>query len=199
LIGEINGGDDYAFAMNTFEQIGALVPLVRYDSRFARAIGKWVLNAANASRLFYPNFLPDALNSMRAATGLVFVLAPAEGELRVEAEKMWPAPRNSACRRSLRLPHGSGARRFQRRPHRRAEDPRCPAGAIAIPIGAAESFRGVIDLVPSSITNEKFNGSRVSWKRRLEVAAEKGIPQVIAPAGVNTISRVAASMTLITV
>ncbi len=51
-------------------------------------------------------------------------------------------------------------------------------------------FSGVIDLVPSSITNEKFGGSRISWKRRLEVAAEKGIPQVVAPAGVNTISRV---------
>ena len=62
LIGEINGSNDYAFLMNTFEQVGALVPLVRYDERFAHAIGKWVLNAANAARLFYPradpNFLP---------------------------------------------------------------------------------------------------------------------------------------------
>lgn len=58
LIGEVSG-NDYAFAMNTFEQIGALVPLVRYDDRFARAIGKWVLNAANAARLFYPNYLPE--------------------------------------------------------------------------------------------------------------------------------------------
>ncbi len=61
LIGEVNGTNDYAFAMNTFEQIGALVPLVRYDCRFATTIGKWTLNAANASRLFYPNMLP-ALN-----------------------------------------------------------------------------------------------------------------------------------------
>lgn len=59
LIGEVNGNNDYAFSMNTFEQIGALVPLVRYDNRFARAIGKWVLNAANASRLFYSKYLPD--------------------------------------------------------------------------------------------------------------------------------------------
>ncbi|MEK6571219.1 MAG: LamG-like jellyroll fold domain-containing protein, partial [Bacteroidota bacterium] len=59
LIGEVNGTNDYAFAMNTFEQIGALVPMVRYDDRFARAIGKWVLNAANAARLFYTNYLPD--------------------------------------------------------------------------------------------------------------------------------------------
>ena len=58
LIGE-SIDNDYAFAMNTFEQVGALVPLVRYDDRFARAIGKWVLNAANAARLFYTNYLPD--------------------------------------------------------------------------------------------------------------------------------------------
>ena len=57
LIGEISG-NDYAFMMNGFEQVGALVPLVRYDERFARAIAKWVLNIANASRLFYPNYLP---------------------------------------------------------------------------------------------------------------------------------------------
>ncbi len=59
LIGEVNGSNDYAFLMNTFEQVGALVPMVRYDDRFARAIGKWVLNAANAARLLYPNYLPD--------------------------------------------------------------------------------------------------------------------------------------------
>ncbi|MFC2084653.1 LamG-like jellyroll fold domain-containing protein [Bacteroidota bacterium] len=59
LIGEVNGSNDYAFVMNTFEQIGALVPLVRYDDRYARAIGKWVLNAANSARLFYSRNLPD--------------------------------------------------------------------------------------------------------------------------------------------
>ena len=59
LIGEVNGSNDYAFMMNTFEQVGALVPLVRYDDRFARAIGKWVLNAANSARLFYTNYLPN--------------------------------------------------------------------------------------------------------------------------------------------
>lgn len=58
LIGEVTG-NDYAFIMNTFEHVGALVPLVRYDDRFARAVGKWVLNATNAARLFYPNYLPD--------------------------------------------------------------------------------------------------------------------------------------------
>ncbi|MCF6269114.1 MAG: T9SS type A sorting domain-containing protein [Melioribacteraceae bacterium] len=59
LIGEVNGVNDYAFLMNTFEQIGTLAPLVRYDDRYARTIGKWILNAANASRLFYSKYLPD--------------------------------------------------------------------------------------------------------------------------------------------
>ena len=60
LIGEANdNGNDYAFMMNGFQQAAALVPMVRYDHRFARAIAKWVLNMANASRLFYPNYMPE--------------------------------------------------------------------------------------------------------------------------------------------
>lgn len=67
LIGEANDeGNDYAFAMNGFEQAGALVPMVRYDDRFATAIAKWVLNLANASRLFYSNFLPDDMQDNEA-------------------------------------------------------------------------------------------------------------------------------------
>ena len=59
LIGEANDqGNDYAFLMNGMQHAAALVPMVRYDKRFARAIGKWVLNLANATRLFYSGFLP---------------------------------------------------------------------------------------------------------------------------------------------
>ncbi len=58
--------DGYAFAMNGFEMAGALVPMLRYDDRYARAIGKWVLNLANASRLFYSPFLPDSLQDSEA-------------------------------------------------------------------------------------------------------------------------------------
>jgi uncharacterized protein (UPF0261 family) len=68
--------------------------------------------------------------------------------------------------------------------------------AVGVPEVAMENFieedffSGVIDLVPSSITNERFGGSRISWPRRLEVAGQKGIPQIVAPGGVNTVSRV---------
>lgn len=58
LIGEVNGTNDYPFLMNTFQQAGALLPLLRYDDRFADALGKWMLNAANATQYFYPNYLP---------------------------------------------------------------------------------------------------------------------------------------------
>lgn len=63
LIGEAKPAapEGYAFFMNGVEQFGALLPMLRYDDRFANTLGKWALNLANASRLFYPNYLPDSL------------------------------------------------------------------------------------------------------------------------------------------
>lgn len=62
LVGEANdAGNDYAFQLNGVQQAAALAPMVRYDKRFARAIGKWILNLANATRLFFPGFLPSNL------------------------------------------------------------------------------------------------------------------------------------------
>ncbi len=63
LVGGINrpprkAGGGYAFAMNTFATAWPMVPMVRYDDRYVRAIGKWMLNAANAARLFYPDAHP---------------------------------------------------------------------------------------------------------------------------------------------
>lgn len=60
LVGSERDTHGYAFAMNSFQWAGALAPLPRYDARYARAIGKWLINVANAARLFYPNALPAA-------------------------------------------------------------------------------------------------------------------------------------------
>ncbi len=61
LVGEIdNPSTGYAFVMNGFEQAAAFVPLIKYDKRFARTVAKWVLNLANASRLFYSKYLPSS-------------------------------------------------------------------------------------------------------------------------------------------
>ena len=71
LIGEATDyNPDYAFNMNGFEHVGALVPMARYDDRFAKAIGKWVLNVANASRLYYSAFLPDDMEDNEAWTSV---------------------------------------------------------------------------------------------------------------------------------
>lgn len=50
----------YGFLMNTFDMAWPLVPMVRYAPQFADVIGKWMLNAANAARLYYPYEIPDS-------------------------------------------------------------------------------------------------------------------------------------------
>jgi hypothetical protein len=67
LVGEANdAGNDYAFQLNGVQQAAALVPMVRYDKRFARAIGKWMLNLSNATRFYYPGFLPANMQDASA-------------------------------------------------------------------------------------------------------------------------------------
>ena len=70
LIGNWNGIDisgtvgstvdhgGYGFLMNTFDAAWPLIPIVRYEPAYATAIGKWMLNAVNASRYFYPQYMP---------------------------------------------------------------------------------------------------------------------------------------------
>lgn len=71
LVGNWNGTDisgivgstvdhgGYGFLMNTYDAAWPLVPMIRYDQSYANAIGKWMLNAANAARFFYPQYMPD--------------------------------------------------------------------------------------------------------------------------------------------
>jgi len=51
-------GKSKIFTGGTFISMMPLVPLVRYDQRFASAVGKWMLNATNTLRFFYPSQLP---------------------------------------------------------------------------------------------------------------------------------------------
>ncbi len=59
LQGSITDGGGYAFLMNSFALAWPLVPTVKYDSRYANAIGKWMLNVTNAARLCYPYEIDD--------------------------------------------------------------------------------------------------------------------------------------------
>ncbi len=96
----------------------------------------------------YSNFLPDALYSARACTGILFVLAPAAHEIRVEAERMWQRAAE------LGLPLIAFVTRMDRENanHEIAlEDMKKLLGAspvpLQLPIGTADSFRGVVDLL----------------------------------------------------
>jgi len=59
LQGSITDGGGYAFFMNSVAMAWPLVPLVKYEPQYARAIGKYMLNVVNASRLFYPDQIDE--------------------------------------------------------------------------------------------------------------------------------------------
>jgi hypothetical protein len=57
LVGSTVDHGGYGFLMNTYDQAWPLVSMVRYDQRYASAIGKYMLNAANAARFTYPQYV----------------------------------------------------------------------------------------------------------------------------------------------
>ena len=59
IVGSTVDHGGYGFLMNTYDAAWPLIPMVRYDQRYATALGKWMLNAANAARFFYPQYMPD--------------------------------------------------------------------------------------------------------------------------------------------
>lgn len=60
LQGSLYDGGGYAFFMNSVKPAWPFVPMVKYQPQYAKAIGKWMLNNANACRLFYPMNIDDA-------------------------------------------------------------------------------------------------------------------------------------------
>jgi hypothetical protein len=58
IVGSTVDHGGYGFLMNTYDAAFPLIPLVRYDPSYAAAMGKWMLNAANAAKLFYPQYMP---------------------------------------------------------------------------------------------------------------------------------------------
>ena len=64
IIGSTVDHGGFGFLMNTYDAMLPLVPMVRYDQRYANMIGKWMLNATNALKLFYPYEMPDEQQSI---------------------------------------------------------------------------------------------------------------------------------------
>jgi hypothetical protein len=57
LQGNTTEEEEYAFLMNSIKPAWPFIPMVKYQPQYARAIGKWMLNNANACRLFYPMYI----------------------------------------------------------------------------------------------------------------------------------------------
>ena len=80
-----NGG--YGFLMNTFDLMMPMSALVRYDQRYARAAGKWALNASNAARFCYPYEMPDSLQAIPQHKALTKKVIAYEGIIK---ESIYP-------------------------------------------------------------------------------------------------------------
>ncbi|WP_058303011.1 discoidin domain-containing protein [Gorillibacterium timonense] len=79
LLGSTTDTKGYAFSMNTFIGAMGLVPVARYDQQYARAIGKWMLNAASNSRFFYADALDSTHQDGLSWTGDQGRVVPYEG------------------------------------------------------------------------------------------------------------------------
>jgi len=79
LQGSITDGGGYGFFMNSVAMAWPLVPMVKYEPQFARAIGKYMLNVVNASRLFYPDQVDDAHQWLPELKGLTNGIIGYEG------------------------------------------------------------------------------------------------------------------------
>lgn len=54
LMGSLTDGEGYAFAMNTFDAMMGFAPMVKYDTRFASDISKWILCVSQSAQSYYP-------------------------------------------------------------------------------------------------------------------------------------------------
>jgi elongation factor G len=108
----------------------------------------------------YANFLADGLTSLCACHGVVYVLEATEGAVKVEAERVW----NRA--EQLRLPRVVFVSKMDRdnadseAPLRElSESLQTKVIPIQLPIGHAENFRGVVDLVGMRALISQADGS----------------------------------------
>ena len=111
LLGSVLDGGGYAFAMDTFALVAALLPVARYNASYARAIGKWTGNAANAARLFFPAYTaPDRQSDYGwVATNDAFALS-------YEGLRKWGFNETVPGRNNITGPYGTGDAKWAGQP-----------------------------------------------------------------------------------
>jgi hypothetical protein len=89
IVGSTVDHGGYGFLMNTYDAAWPLVPMVRYDQSYATAIGKWMLNAANAARFFYPQYMPDDHETIPQLAGVTKGVIGYEGIIKKSSYKKY--------------------------------------------------------------------------------------------------------------
>lgn len=89
IVGSTVDHGGYGFLMNTYAAAWPLVPLVRYDQSYAVVIGKWMLNAANAARLFYPEYIPEDHQTIPWLAGVTKGVIGYEGLIKQSSYKKY--------------------------------------------------------------------------------------------------------------
>lgn len=87
IVGSTVDHGGYGFLMNTYDAAWPLVPMVRYNQSYATAIGKWMLNAANAARFFYPQYMPDNHETIPELASVTKGVIGYEGMIRTSSHK----------------------------------------------------------------------------------------------------------------
>ena len=85
LQGSLTHEGGYGFLMNTFDMAWPLIPMVKYKPEYARTIGKWMLNMANATRLFYAYEIPDENQWLPELKGITKNVIGYEGLKKIDA------------------------------------------------------------------------------------------------------------------
>lgn len=127
LIGSITDRDGYAFGMDSFAALAGALPVARYNASFARALGKWASNAANAARLFFPAFnAPEQQSNWAWASAPGVRGGAAAAALGYEGEPTRAASAPAAlkwlCIYPLRRSSQVGLQRVRREHHRPLRD-----------------------------------------------------------------------------
>ncbi|MGH7829353.1 MAG: GTP-binding protein, partial [Candidatus Binatia bacterium] len=95
----------------------------------------------------YATFLADTINCMRACSGSIFVLNPSAG-LRIETERLWAQANDKNIRRLLFVNKMDREKsQIQASMETILNGLEAKGVYLQIPLGAEESFRGIIDLV----------------------------------------------------
>jgi hypothetical protein len=85
LQGSLTHEGGYGFLMNSFDMAWPLLPMVKYEPEYARTIGKWILNTANATRLFYAYEIPDENQWLPELKGITKNVIGYEGVKKIDA------------------------------------------------------------------------------------------------------------------